>query len=234
MRAADVRGISHQKGVLIFGSDSLFFLWKTCPLVCVECERECVWWHKQRRERNWFSSFRPQQLRAHLRRDLDSCFHFWNAPDCLLRTVKTRNKMALPCSFPHSIKEQGNELSRRLTAAAWKWIERPITVGVRSAIWDRRSERPGGKGRMACCFPNWLPLMGFWWRESTKLRGFSMVYLRSRTVCMPPPSLHWPFLEALDWSSNSQSLAWSGLGTHTQENTSWRNNEKHHPLSNCC
>lgn len=35
MRAADVRGISHLKGVLIFGSDSLFFLWKTCPLVCV-------------------------------------------------------------------------------------------------------------------------------------------------------------------------------------------------------
>lgn len=217
MRAADVRGISHLKGVLIFGSDSLFFLWKTCPLVCV-----CA------------SASAGIRREAHLRRDLDSCFHFWNAPDCLLRAVKTRNKMALPCSFPHSIKEQGNELSRRLTAAAWKWIERPITVGVRSAIWDWRSERRGVKGRMACCFPNWLPLMGFWWRESTKLRGFSMVYLRSRTVCMPPPSLHWPFLEALAWSSNSQSLAWSGLGTHKQENTSWRNNEKRHPQSNCC
>lgn len=56
-----------------------------------------------------------------------------------------------------------------------------------------------------------LPLMGFWCKESTKLRGFSMVYLRSRMVCVPPPSLHMPFLDDFDWSSNSQSLACSGL-----------------------
>lgn len=63
------------------------------------------------------------------------------------------------------------------------------------------------------CRTHSLPLMGFWCRESTKLRGFSMVYLTSRTVCVPPPSLHKPFLEDFDWSSNSQSLAWSGLVT---------------------
>lgn len=60
-----------------------------------------------------------------------------------------------------------------------------------------------------------LPLTGFWWRESTKLRGFSMVYFRSRIVCEPPPSDHWPFLAALAWSSKSHSLAWSGL-KHTE------------------
>lgn len=69
-----------------------------------------------------------------------------------------------------------------------------------------------------------LPLMGFWCRESTKLRGFSMVYLMSRTVCMPPPSLHKPFLEDLAWSSYSQSLACSGLVAHRQK--SLRHNER--------
>lgn len=69
-----------------------------------------------------------------------------------------------------------------------------------------------------------LPLIGFWCNESTKLRGFSMVYFMSRMVCVPPPSLHWPFLEAFAWSSNSQSLACSGLGTQKKRkkfNTRW-------------
>jgi len=60
-----------------------------------------------------------------------------------------------------------------------------------------------------------LPLTGFWWRESTKLRGFSMVYFKSRTVCEPPPSDHSPFLTDLAWSSKSHSLACSGL-KHTE------------------
>lgn len=62
------------------------------------------------------------------------------------------------------------------------------------------------------------PLTGFWCKESTKLRGFSMLYLRSRIVCAPPPSDHKPFLEAFAWSSKSHSLACSGLThkTHTK------------------
>lgn len=60
-----------------------------------------------------------------------------------------------------------------------------------------------------------LPFTGFWWRESTKLRGFSMVYFKSRMVCEPPPSDHRPFLTDLAWSSKSHSLACSGL-KHTE------------------
>lgn len=64
-----------------------------------------------------------------------------------------------------------------------------------------------------------LPLTGFWCRESTKLRGFSMVYLRSRMVCRPPPSVQQPFLEDFAWSSTSQSRTCSGLmtGAKTRE-----------------
>lgn len=56
-----------------------------------------------------------------------------------------------------------------------------------------------------------LPLTGFWCMESTKCRGFSMVYLRSRMVWEPVPSLHIPFLALLACSSSSASLLCSGL-----------------------
>lgn len=56
------------------------------------------------------------------------------------------------------------------------------------------------------------PLTGFWWCESTKCLGFSMVNLRSRMVCEPFPSLHTPFLDAFACSSHSESRFCSGLG----------------------
>lgn len=74
--------------------------------------------------------------------------------------------------------------------------------------------------------PNPLPLIGFWCKESTKLRGFSMVYLMSRMVCAPPPSLHMPFLEAFAWSSKSHSLACSGLFKETKQKTKFNKKEK--------
>lgn len=55
------------------------------------------------------------------------------------------------------------------------------------------------------------PFTGFWCIESTKWRGFSIVYLRSRIVCEPVPSLHMPFLATLACSSSSASLLCSGL-----------------------
>lgn len=63
------------------------------------------------------------------------------------------------------------------------------------------------------------PLTGFWCMESTKCRGFSMVYLRSRMVWEPVPSLHIPFLALFACSSSSASLLCSGLqggGTETR------------------
>lgn len=61
------------------------------------------------------------------------------------------------------------------------------------------------------------PLTGFWWCESTKCLGFSMVYLRSRMVCDPFPSLHIPFFDAFACSSHSESRFCSGLGHERQK-----------------
>lgn len=43
-------------------------------------------------------------------------------------------------------------------------------------------------------FPTASPLTGFWWWESTKCLGFSMVYLRSDSMWTVPLTPHHPFL----------------------------------------
>lgn len=73
------------------------------------------------------------------------------------------------------------------------------------AVWCRQTQ--GMEGRVGAS----LPLTGFWCMESTKCRGFSMVYLMSLMVCEPVPSLHIPFLALLACSSSSASLLCSGL-----------------------
>lgn len=116
---------------------------------------------------------------------------------------------ARPCSYKAK-KSITAACSATRAGLGTGWSQKPLTGQPQNPGAGRETQpQPPARPRVPTAASS--PLTGFWCMESTKCRGFSMVYLRSRMVWEPVPSLHIPFLALLACSSSSASLLCSGL-----------------------
>lgn len=116
---------------------------------------------------------------------------------------------ARPCSYKAK-KSITAACSATRAGLGTGWSQKPLTGQPQNPRAGRETQpQPPARPRVPTAASS--PLTGFWCMESTKCRGFSMVYLRSRMVWEPVPSLHIPFLALLACSSSSASLLCSGL-----------------------